>query len=92
MLLALSGLAAAGCGGEMKEEVPWIEMKDHWEGVSGGQVDAGEPPRIGWGESLTTVRWKGEVPKPPFELSLMARRVDGDGFFLCDYVPCPRGR
>lgn len=93
MLLVLSGMAAAGCGKE--ETVPelnpveegWTEMRGEWEGMSGGRIDTGEPLRIGWGETLTAVRWKGEIPKPPFELELMAKRIDGNDFFCAVTFP-----
>ena len=88
--MVLCGLAAVGCRKEGKaptKERPWIQMRAEWEGISGGQVDAGEPLRIGWGETLTTVRWKGEVPEAPFELELMAKRVDGTDFFCAVTFP-----
>lgn len=69
------------------EERPWIEMKDEWEVVSGGRVDVGEELSIGWGEGLTNVRWKGEVPTAPFELELKAKRVDGTDFFCAVTFP-----
>ncbi len=70
-----------------KEENPWIEMRGEWEGISGGVVDTGEPLRIGWGEGLTAVKWNGKIPKPPFELPLMAKRVDGTDFFCAVTFP-----
>ncbi len=87
------GFCLVGCG-EKKTVVdvraverPWIEMKDEWEGVSGGQVDVVEELSIGWGESLTNVRWKGEVPTAPFELELKAKRVNGTDFFCAVTFP-----
>ena len=74
-----------------QEENPWIEMRGEWEGMGGGQVDVGEPLRIGWGETLTAVRWQGEIPEPPFELTLMAKRVDGTDFFCAVTFPA-RGK
>ena len=88
--MLLCGFAAVGCGKEevvISEDEGWIGMRGEWEGISGGQVDTGEPLRIGWGETLTTVRWKGEVPKPPFELELMAKRIDGTDFFCAVTFP-----
>ncbi len=88
--MLLCGFAVVGCGKEeveISKDESWIEMRDEWEGISGGQVDAGEPLRIGWGETLTTVRWKGAVPKPPFELELMAKRIDGTDFFCALTFP-----
>jgi hypothetical protein len=65
----------------------WNEMRGEWEGVSGGEVDTGEPLRLGWGETMTSVRWKGKPPTPPFELELMAKRVDGTDFFCAITFP-----
>jgi len=91
--ILLSGLAAAGCGREkeMVAEDSWTDMTDHWEAVSGGEVRTGEPLRIGWGESLTAVKWGGEIPEPPFELKLMAKRVDGTDFFCAVTFPVREG-
>jgi len=88
--MALCGLAAVGCRKEV--EVPvmdrsWNEMRGQWEGMSGGQIDTGEPLRIGWGETMPAVRWKGEPPTPPFELELMAKRIDGTDFFCALTFP-----
>lgn len=88
--MLLCGFAAVGCGKEevvISEDEGWIGMQGEWEGMSGGQVDTGEPLRIGWGETLTTVRWKGAVPKPPFELELMTKRIDGTDFFCAVTFP-----
>lgn len=88
--MVLCGLAAVGCrkeGEAPTKERPWIQMRGEWEGISGGQVDAGEPLRIGWGETLTAVRWKGAVPTPPFELELAARRINGTDFFCAITFP-----
>ena len=87
------GFCLVGCGGKKttvdvsKVESPWIELKHQWEGVSGGIVEEGEELRIGWGESLTNVRWKGEVPTAPFELELKAKRVNGTDFFCAVTFP-----
>jgi len=91
--IMLAGLAVAGCGREKAAvaENPWIEMRDDWEGMSGGQIDVGEPLRIGWGEGLTAVKWQGQVPTPPFELELMAKRVDGTDFFCAVTFPVREG-
>lgn len=96
--MLLGGFFAAGCRKARIYVDPlppvgksWIEMRDHWEGMSGGQVDVGEPLRIGWGEGLTTVKWQGEVPEPPFELELMAMRVDGTDFFCAVTFPVREG-
>jgi hypothetical protein len=87
------GFCLVGCG-EKKTAVavraverPWIEMKDEWEQVSGGTLEVGEELSIGWGESLTNVRWKGEVPIAPFELELKAKRVNGTDFFCAVTFP-----
>ncbi len=87
------GFCLVGCGGKKiavnvsAVESPWIELKGEWEGLSGGQVDDGEELSIGWGESLTNVRWKGEVPTAPFELELKAKRVNGTDFFCAVTFP-----
>lgn len=89
--MVLCGLATAGCGKQHVEysgvEEEWMGLTGEWEGISGGQVDTGEPLRIGWGETLTAVRWKGDPPTPPFELELMAKRVDGTDFFCAITFP-----
>ncbi len=89
MGLMLCGLAVAGCRkAEIVAETPWVEMQGKWEGVSGGVVEEeGGILRIGWGEGLTAVRWQGEMPSPPFELELMAKRVDGTNFFCAVIFP-----
>ena len=91
--IMLAGLVVTGCGRDKAAviENPWIEMRDDWEGISGGEVDTGEPLRIGWGESLTAVKWQGEVPKAPFELKLMAKRVNGTDFFCAVTFPVRDG-
>jgi hypothetical protein len=87
MLLLLSAAAVVGCRREetapglSADGVVWKDMRGEWEGMSGGRIDTGEPLMIGWGETMTAVRWNGEVPKPPFELELMAKRLDGTDFF-----------
>lgn len=91
------GFCLVGCG-EKKTAItinvverPWIDLKDKWEGVSGGVVEAGEELSIGWGEGLTNVRWTGEVPTAPFELEMEAKRVDGTDFF-CGLTFPARGK
>lgn len=64
-----------------EEKHPWNGMKDQWEAGSGGLVEIDEEIRMGWGEALTAVKWKGELPTVPFELELEAKRVDGTDFF-----------
>jgi hypothetical protein len=86
----MCGYAAAGCRKEVKLPVmdrSWNEMRDEWEGMSGGEIDTGEPLRIGWGETMTAVRWKGTPPTAPFELELMAKRIDGTDFFCAVTFP-----
>ncbi len=86
--LLLSGLVVAGCRKEMAEEIPWVEMRGKWEGVSGGMVEEeGGTLRIGWGEAMTAVRWTGGIPEAPFEMELAARRVDGTDFFCAVTFP-----
>lgn len=86
-------MAMSGCRREEAaiEEEQWIEMRNNWEGVAGGEVNGDEPLRIGWGESITTVKWQGDVPEPPFELRLMAKRVDGTDFFCAITFPVRDG-
>ena len=87
--MVLCGLSAAGCRkvGTPVEAQPWIEMRGQWEGMSGGEIDTGEPLRLDWGETMTAVRWKGAPPSPPFELELMAKRIDGTDFFCAVTFP-----
>ncbi len=89
MGLLVSGLALAGCEKEeIEKEVPWVEMKGKWVGVSGGVVkEDGETLRIGWGEALTAVKWAGEMPTGDFEMDFEARRVDGTDFFCAVTFP-----
>lgn len=87
------GFCLVGCGEKKIAmdisalESPWMAMKDEWEGVSGGQVDVGDELSIGWGEALTNVRWKGEVPTAPFELEMKAKRLNGTDFFCAVTFP-----
>ncbi len=37
--------------------------------------------RLGWGESLSAMKWTGTPPAVPFEIELEARRIDGTDFF-----------
>ncbi len=88
--MALCGLAAAGCRKEVEAPVmdrSWNEMRGEWEGKGGGEIDTGEPMRLGWGETLTAARWKGAPPAPPFELELTAKRIDGTDFFCAVTFP-----
>lgn len=77
----LLGMTACGEEKAPTQVRPWIELKEKWQGVSGGLVENEEPLRIGWGETITTVRWTGALPKPPFELEYEAKRVNGTDFF-----------
>ncbi len=90
-MMLFGGLLATGCGKESVEykgvEEEWIDLRDEWEAISGGEIDTGEPLRIGWGETLTTLRWKGTPPTPPFELELMAKRINGTDFFCAVTFP-----
>ncbi len=87
------GFCVVGCGGKKAAvsismaDLPWTEMQDEWEGVSGGIVEVGEELSIGWGEGLTNVRWKGQVPAASFELELKAKRVNGTDFFCALTFP-----
>lgn len=65
-----------------------MEMKGQWEALSGGSLEEiGDTLKIGWGERLTNVKWKGEVPTVPFELEFEAKRVDGTDFFCAVTFP-----
>ncbi|QTN32211.1 DUF1080 domain-containing protein [Akkermansiaceae bacterium] len=67
---------------------PWTDLRGKWSWVGGGQVEEeGESLRIGWGEGLTAVRWDGEIPRPPFEMEMQAKRVDGTDFFCAVTFP-----
>lgn len=92
-MLMLGGFAAAGCGRKKvaTADSPWTDMRGEWQWMSGGEVENDEPLTIGWGESLTAVKWQGEVPKPPFELKLMAKRVNGTDFFCAVTFPVRDG-
>lgn len=87
--LATGGMLA-GCRQQpitSVHEEPWIDLSGKWVEVSGGAVDENETLRLGWGDMLTAARWKGEIPEPPFELELEARRVDGTDFFCAVTFP-----
>ena len=91
-MVMFGGFCLVGCGEKKTASVsaverPWIDLKDQWEGVSGGAVEVGEELAIGWGEGLTNVRWKGEVPMAPFELEMTAKRVNGTDFFCAVTFP-----
>jgi hypothetical protein len=87
------GICLFGCGEKKKSvddgvaEKPWIEMKDQWEQVSGGTLEVGDELSIGWGETLTNVRWRGDMPTAPFELEMKAKRVNGTDFFCAVTFP-----
>jgi hypothetical protein len=60
----------------------WTSLRGEWQQVTGGVVEEdGDVLRIGWGEALTAVKWAGDLPEPPFEIELDARRLDGSDFF-----------
>lgn len=67
--------------------IPWNQMHGDWQRVSGGDVEETENLKIGWGESITTVRWEGQLPQSPFEMKLSAKRVDGTDFFCAVTFP-----
>lgn len=87
------GFCLLGCGEKKKvvdasaAEKSWIAMKDHWEQVSGGGIEVGDELSIGWGETLTNVRWRGDIPTMPFELEMKAKRVNGTDFFCAVTFP-----
>lgn len=97
--LAAAAFSLVGCGdrpADLQTAEPggavtaddWIELRGAWEEVGGGAVEEdGDVLRLGWGESLTAVRWTGPVPEPPFEIELEARRLDGSDFFCGLTVP-----
>lgn len=64
-------------------ELPWQPLDDHWRHAMGGELSFPEngAMRLGWGETLSAVKWTGAPIKPPFELELEARRIDGTDFF-----------
>jgi hypothetical protein len=62
--------------------VEWTELRDDWEEAGGGAFSQdGEILQLNWGENLTAIRWTGELPLPPFEIEMEARRMDGTDFF-----------
>ncbi len=86
--LSMTGLGMlAGCRERVESggspEDPWIPLMDSWEGVMGGEtaLTDGGALRLSWGEALTGAKWTGEIPSPPFEIKLEARRMDGTDFF-----------
>ncbi len=61
----------------------WQPLNDSWESTMGGTWTQPEPGvfRLGFGESLSAVKWTGPAPTLPFEVEWQARRVDGTDFF-----------
>lgn len=62
---------------------PWQPLTDHWQHTMGGELSFPSPGvlRLQWGESLSAAKWTGPPVKPPFEMELDARRIDGTDFF-----------
>lgn len=58
---------------------------DGWRATSfGGEGEVevvGDAIRIGMGADLSGITWEGDFPKQSYELSLEARRVEGNDFF-----------
>jgi len=93
-LAALLVLASTGCEKKPADHVEtpaaptpppaaeWIDLRDGWQEAGGGAFSQdGDLMRLNWGETLTAVKWTGEVPLPPFEIEMEARRLDGTDFF-----------
>jgi len=77
-----AGGATSAPGTAATPEPEWIGLRGAWQPVVGGEVEEdGEILRLGWGETLTAVKWTGALPEPPFEIELDARRLDGSDFF-----------
>jgi hypothetical protein len=64
-------------------EVPWVPLDGQWQHAMGGELSFPAPGalRLGWGETLSAAKWTGAPVKPPFEMELEARRIDGTDFF-----------
>jgi hypothetical protein len=64
-------------------EIPWLPLDGHWQHVMGGELSHSDEgiKRLGWGETLSAAKWTGAPVKPPFEMELEARRIDGTDFF-----------
>ena len=64
-------------------EIPWQSLADHWQHAMGGELSFPSPGtlRLQWGESLSAAKWSGPPVKPPFEMELETRRIDGTDFF-----------
>ena len=64
-------------------EIPWQPLAGHWEHAMGGELSTASPGhlRLQWSESLSAAKWTGPPLKPPFEIELEARRIDGVDFF-----------
>lgn len=81
-------LISAGCRQESHPPpAAWTDLTGQWEHVTGGSVDESDTLRLGWGETLTAVKWTGAIPEPPFELELEARLLDGTDFFCAITFP-----
>jgi len=74
-----------------KDLAKWKNLKNSWvacEFGGDGSVEIGnESIKLGMGTPLTGIRWKGEMLRENYELSLEARRVDGLDFFCALTFP-----
>jgi hypothetical protein len=64
-------------------EIPWQSLAGHWQSARGGELSFPTPGvlRLQSSESLSAAKWTGTPVKPPFEIELEARRLDGTDFF-----------
>lgn len=95
--LLILTIALAGCGCPKEELGKGLalfdgETLDGWErcnyaGIGEIEVLEGGVVRIGRGELLSGLRYKGKIPRVNYEVSMKARRVEGDDFFYCLTFP-----
>jgi hypothetical protein len=64
---------------------------DHWQVIEfegHGDVSVADSSLIiGKGELISGIRWNGDFPKTDYEVSLLAKRVDGHDFFCAITFP-----
>lgn len=100
LLLALSIIFLAGCGGRQAapaNETPEVPVAkdssylfngyslDGWEitnfGTQGPVYVSGDEIILGMGDGCTGITWKGDFPTDNYEVTLEAKRIDGNDFF-----------
>jgi len=98
LLICLPLALAVACNcppGDGKPAARKLFAKDSLEGwekcnyAGNGEIEmlGGGVLSIGAGETLSGVKYKGEVPRVNYEVTLKGRKVEGDDFFFCLTFP-----